>query len=68
MKARESRDFFTATSTSMIEAARRAGVTHHVVLSIVGIDKVPIGYYQGKVAQERHAPVTVRISAAADDQ
>ena len=53
MKAKESRDFFTATTTNMIEAERNAGVAHHVVLSIVGIDKVPTGYYQGKVAQER---------------
>ncbi|MGH3350494.1 MAG: SDR family oxidoreductase [Nocardioides sp.] len=53
MKAEESRDFFTATTTNMIEAERKVGVAHHVVLSIVGIDKVPTGYYQGKVAQER---------------
>lgn len=53
MKAKESRDFFTTTSATMLEAERAAGVGHHVVLSIVGIDKVPTGYYQGKVAQEQ---------------
>lgn len=53
MKAKESRDFFSVTSTNMIEAERKVGVAHHVVLSIVGIDKVPTGYYQGKVEQER---------------
>lgn len=53
MRAKESRDFFTTTSATMLEAERTAGVAHHVVLSIVGIDKVPTGYYQGKVAQER---------------
>ncbi|TQL66383.1 uncharacterized protein YbjT (DUF2867 family) [Nocardioides albertanoniae] len=53
LKAKESRDFFTTTSTHLIEAERTAGVAHHVALSIVGIDKVPTGYYQGKVAQER---------------
>ena len=30
-----------------------AGVKHHVVLSIVGIDVVPFPYYAGKQAQER---------------
>lgn len=53
MRAKESRDFFTTTSTAMLEAEREAGVAHHVALSIVGIDKVQFGYYQGKVAQER---------------
>lgn len=53
MKAKESCDFFITTSTNMIAAERKAGVAHHVTLSIVGIDKVPTGYYQGKVAQER---------------
>ena len=27
-------------------------VGHHVVLSIVGIDRVSLGYYQGKLRQE----------------
>ena len=53
LKAKESRDFFTTTSTHLLEAERKAGVGHHVLLSIVGIDKVPTGYYQGKVEQER---------------
>ncbi|MFC0625553.1 hypothetical protein [Kribbella deserti] len=29
-----------------------AGVRHHVLLSIVGIDGVPSGSYAGKLAQE----------------
>jgi uncharacterized protein YbjT (DUF2867 family) len=45
-------DFFTRTTLNLQAAERSAGVRHHVCLSIVGIDGVPFGYYQGKVAQE----------------
>lgn len=38
---------------TLIEAARRAGSPHLVYISIVGIDRVPLGYYQGKLATER---------------
>ncbi|MFE0134612.1 SDR family oxidoreductase [Streptomyces sp. NPDC059037] len=37
----------------LIEAARRAGVGHLVYISIVGIDRVPLGYYKTKLAVER---------------
>lgn len=33
-------------------AAQRAGVRHHVLCSIVGIEAVPASYYRAKVAQE----------------
>ncbi|MEV7601619.1 NAD(P)H-binding protein [Kitasatospora sp. NPDC089797] len=33
--------------------ARRAGVGHLVYVSIVGIDRVPLGYYRAKLACER---------------
>ncbi|HEX2297273.1 MAG TPA: NAD(P)H-binding protein [Pseudonocardiaceae bacterium] len=33
--------------------ARRAGVRHVVYISIVGVDRVPLGYYQVKLAEER---------------
>jgi len=33
-------------------AGARAGVTNHVTISIVGIDRVPISYYKVKLAQE----------------
>lgn len=36
-----------------IEAARRAGVGHLVHISIVGVDRVPLGYYRSKLAVER---------------
>jgi uncharacterized protein YbjT (DUF2867 family) len=37
----------------LIEAARGAGVTHLVYISIVGVDRVPYGYYRTKLAVER---------------
>lgn len=36
-----------------LDTARRAGVGHVVYISIVGIDRVPLGYYQVKLAEER---------------
>lgn len=39
--------FGTATAT-LLRAEERAGVRHHVMLSIVGIDRVDTGYYAGK--------------------
>jgi uncharacterized protein YbjT (DUF2867 family) len=44
--------FFGNVSRSLLTAEKRAGVSHHVVLSIVGIDDVGTGYYQGKQFQE----------------
>ncbi|MDQ1739700.1 MAG: hypothetical protein QOE53_1352 [Pseudonocardiales bacterium] len=44
--------FFTAGTERLIEAGGRAGVRHHVALSIVGIDRVGFGYYEGKLSQE----------------
>ncbi|MDX3643399.1 SDR family oxidoreductase [Streptomyces sp. MB09-02B] len=37
----------------LIDAARRAGVCHLVYISIVGVDRVPLGYYRSKLAVER---------------
>ncbi len=51
-RRRRSVDFFTTTSRNLLDAGRRAGVAHHVTLSIVGVDRVGGGYYTGKVAQE----------------
>lgn len=36
----------------LAEAGARAGVANHVTISIVGIDKVPVSYYEVKLAQE----------------
>ncbi|GAA3502202.1 NAD(P)H-binding protein [Streptomyces prasinosporus] len=38
---------------NLIAAARRAGVGHLVYISIVGVDRVPFGYYRTKLAVER---------------
>jgi len=52
----EVRRFFEASGHNLTEAARGAGVNHHVVLSIVGVDRMPgNGYFQGKLIQERIA-------------
>jgi uncharacterized protein YbjT (DUF2867 family) len=42
------------TSTAnLVAAARRAGVGHIVYVSIVGIDRIPLPYYQTKLRVER---------------
>ena len=45
--------FFTAGTTHLVAAGGRAGVRHHVLLSIVGVDGSWLGYYRAKVDQER---------------
>ena len=48
--------FFETTTTRLLEAEQRAGVRHHVVLSIVGVDRVPDNdHHRGKIRQERLA-------------
>ena len=37
----------------MLEVERRVGVRHHLCVSIVGIEDVPMAYYGVKVEQER---------------
>ncbi|MEU8470523.1 NAD(P)H-binding protein [Streptomyces sp. NPDC029006] len=45
--------FFRTTTDNLLAAAGQAGVQHAVVLSIVGIDRIPeVDYYQAKVLQE----------------
>jgi uncharacterized protein YbjT (DUF2867 family) len=64
ISARASISFFEATARNLTQAAEQAGVGHIVALSIIGIDRVPFGYYQGKVRQEqvlRSSPVPVSI-------
>jgi uncharacterized protein YbjT (DUF2867 family) len=55
LSAKKSTTFFERATQNLIDAGTRAGVTHHLVLSIVGIDRVDLGYYRGKLAQERVA-------------
>jgi uncharacterized protein YbjT (DUF2867 family) len=42
-----------AGTERLLAAERRAGVGHHVAVSIAGIERVPYSYYEAKVAQER---------------
>jgi len=44
--------FFVTGTENLVRAAAAAGVGHHLLLSIVGIERVPMSYYQAKVAQE----------------
>ena len=46
--------FFGATTRNLLDAEQRTGVRHHVLLSIVGIDRVEGNpHYAGKREQER---------------
>jgi uncharacterized protein YbjT (DUF2867 family) len=60
--------FFGTVTGNLLAAERRAGVGHHVVLSIVGVDRVPDNaHYRGKQEQEeavRQGPVPWSIVAA----
>lgn len=52
------RDFFARSTRAVGAAARRAGATKHVLVSIVNCDKPELqgnGYYAGKAEQERVA-------------
>ena len=53
LSRRRARTFFQTVTTNLLRAERRAGVTHHLILSIVGIDGVDAAYYAGKLAQEQ---------------
>ena len=44
--------FFETSTGHLLKAEEAQGVGLHVLLSIVGIDRVGFGYYQAKVAQE----------------
>ncbi len=45
--------FFAGVTKSLLTAGRAARVPHHLVLTIVGADAAPDGYYAGKLVQER---------------
>lgn len=46
-------DVLVGGSKRLLAAERAAGVGHHVCVSIVGCDLVPMGYYAAKTEQER---------------
>ena len=69
LEADATRAFFGTSTKNLLAAEERAGVGHHVVLSIIGIDRVSgNGHYAGKLRQEEVAeagPVPVTILRAA---
>jgi uncharacterized protein YbjT (DUF2867 family) len=66
--ADQTRAFFATITRQLLAAGQKAGVRHHVVLSIVGIDRVQgNAHYAGKRVQEKVAldgPVPVTIVRA----
>ena len=53
-------DFFQTTSRNILAVEAATGVSHHVVLSVVGTDRLPdSGYFRAKLAQEE----TVKAAA-----
>ena len=51
----ETREYFGTTTRNLLAAEQRAGVRHHVLLTIVGIHRIEGGtaHYSGKREQER---------------
>ena len=60
--------FFQTSTSNLLAAEAKAGVGHHVALSIVGCDRAPdSGYLRAKVAQEkliRSSPIPYSIIRA----
>lgn len=52
LRARSAVAFFEAATSRLLAAGERAGVRHHLAVSIVGCDRVDLGYYFGKRRQE----------------
>ena len=47
-------EFFQTSGRNLLAAEEKAGVKHHVALSVVGTDRlVESGYFRGKIAQEK---------------
>ncbi len=48
------REFFETAGRNVLEAEAKAGVGHHIALSVVGTDRLESSdYFRGKLAQER---------------
>jgi len=53
MEPDAARDFFTEAATTLVAEAKKAGVQHYLLLSIVGVDEIDAdGYLLGKHLQE----------------
>jgi uncharacterized protein YbjT (DUF2867 family) len=64
---RQMRRVLVDGSRRLLAAGAEAGVKHHVLISIVGIDDVPNAYYRAKLQQERlvgNSPVPSSIVRA----
>jgi uncharacterized protein YbjT (DUF2867 family) len=47
-------DFFRTSTGNLLAAEEKAGVGHHVALSVVGTERRPdVGYFRAKLAQEK---------------
>ncbi|WP_062351079.1 SDR family oxidoreductase [Herbidospora yilanensis] len=47
-------NFFTTSTSNLLDAEKAAGVGHHVALSIVGSERLPDNdYFRAKIAQEK---------------
>jgi len=47
-------DFFVTSGTNLLAAERKAGVQHHIALSVVGTERLQgSGYFRAKLAQEK---------------
>lgn len=51
--ARRTEEVDVRGTRRLVEAAGQAGVSHLLYVSIVGVDRVPFGYYRHKLAAER---------------
>ncbi|AEV83988.1 3-beta hydroxysteroid dehydrogenase [Actinoplanes sp. SE50] len=68
LSGRKATEFFETVTRNLLNAERRAGVRHHVLVSIIGVDRVEWGYYQAKLHQEQIAlngPVPATVLRAA---
>jgi uncharacterized protein YbjT (DUF2867 family) len=60
-------EVLVAGTRRLLEAEAAAGVGHHLAISIIGIDRVPMSYYRVKLAQEQaveSAPIPFSILRA----
>ncbi|MFC8430088.1 SDR family oxidoreductase [Streptomyces sp. NPDC057253] len=64
----ESLEFFGTATRNLLEAGARAGIEHHVTLSILGAERLRAGYFRAKALQEeqvRRSAVPYSIVRAA---
>jgi uncharacterized protein YbjT (DUF2867 family) len=63
----ESLEFFGTATRNLLEAAARAGAEHHVLLSMVGTERLRAGYFRAKALQEeqvRRSPMPYSLVRA----